>query len=83
MNIVSLFSGCGGLDLGFVRAGFNVVWANDFDKAVWETYQYNHPQTILNTSDIRDGYKMVGNAVPPRLAFFLAEQVRVAFDVSA
>ncbi len=53
MKVVSLFAGCGGLDLGFERAGFNVVWANEFDKAVWETYRFNHPQTTLNTSDIR------------------------------
>ena len=31
MNIVSLFAGCGGLDLGFERAGFHVVWANEYD----------------------------------------------------
>ena len=32
MNIISLFSGAGGLDLGFERAGFNIVMANEFDK---------------------------------------------------
>ena len=32
MKVISLFSGCGGLDLGFIKAGFEVVWANDFDK---------------------------------------------------
>lgn len=32
MNIVSLFSGIGGLDKGFINQGFNVIWANDFDK---------------------------------------------------
>ncbi len=32
MNIISLFSGCGGLDLGFERAGFNIPVANEFDK---------------------------------------------------
>lgn len=53
MNIVSLFAGCGGLDLGFERAGFHVVWANEFDEAIHATYRLNHPKTILNTSDIR------------------------------
>lgn len=53
MEVISLFAGCGGLDLGFRRAGFRVVWANEFDKAIHETYRRNHPQTILNTSDIR------------------------------
>lgn len=32
MNIVSLFSGAGGLDLGLRMAGNHLVWANDFDK---------------------------------------------------
>lgn len=32
MNVISLFSGCGGLDLGFERAGFNIPVANEFDK---------------------------------------------------
>lgn len=53
MNIVSLFAGCGGLDLGFEKAGFNVVWANEYDKSIHETYRLNHPGTTLNTSDIR------------------------------
>lgn len=54
MNIVSLFAGCGGLDLGFEMAGFNVIWANEFDKTIHDTYRLNHPHTILNTSDIRN-----------------------------
>lgn len=54
MKIVSLFAGCGGLDLGFERAGFTVVWANEFDATIHETFRINHPNTILNTSDIRD-----------------------------
>ena len=53
MEVISLFAGCGGLDLGFRRAGFKVIWANEFDKTIHETYRRNHPQTILNTSDIR------------------------------
>src|SRR5690625_424068 len=38
---VSLFSGCGGLDLGFHQAGFNIVFANDIEKSVEATYKYN------------------------------------------
>jgi DNA (cytosine-5)-methyltransferase 1 len=46
MRIISLFSGCGGLDLGFSQAGFKIVYANDFDKTVWETFERNHGITI-------------------------------------
>lgn len=53
MTVVSLFAGCGGLDLGFERAGFKVIWANEFDSTIHKTYQINHPNTILNTADIR------------------------------
>ena len=42
MNIISLFAGCGGLDLGFERAGFNVIWANECDSSIFETYRKNH-----------------------------------------
>ncbi|NNM58526.1 MAG: DNA cytosine methyltransferase [Legionellales bacterium] len=38
---ISLFSGAGGLDVGFARNGFNVVWANDFDKDACLTYEAN------------------------------------------
>ena len=53
MNVVSLFSGCGGLDLGFEKAGFEVVWANEYDTTIHATYRLNHPNTELNTADIR------------------------------
>lgn len=53
MEVVSLFAGCGGLDLGFEQAGFDVVWANEFDTSIHDTYRLNHPHTKLNTSDIR------------------------------
>ncbi len=52
-EVVSLFSGCGGLDLGFSQAGFDVVWANEFDKEIWETYEQNHCNTFLDKRDIR------------------------------
>ena len=52
MNIVSFFAGAGGLDLGFQNAGFKVIWANEYDKEIWETYQKNHPHTILDKRSI-------------------------------
>lgn len=40
-KLLSLFSGCGGMDLGFVQAGFEVVWANDFNADAGRTYVRN------------------------------------------
>ena len=40
-TVASLFSGCGGLDLGFIQSGFEVIWANDFFKEAVETYKNN------------------------------------------
>jgi DNA (cytosine-5)-methyltransferase 1 len=54
MNLVSLFSGCGGLDLGFQKAGFNIILANEYDKSIWNTYEFNHPNTRLDKRDIRN-----------------------------
>ena len=53
MKVISLFSGCGGLDLGFEKAGFEIPIANDFDSAIWETFKINHPNTKLIEGDIR------------------------------
>lgn len=52
-NAVSTFSGCGGSSLGYKMAGFKVLWANEFIPAAQETYRANHPDTILDTRDIR------------------------------
>ncbi|MBQ6923637.1 MAG: DNA cytosine methyltransferase [Kiritimatiellae bacterium] len=41
MKIVSLFSGAGGLDLGFIKAGHQIVWANDLYRDAVATYRFN------------------------------------------
>jgi DNA (cytosine-5)-methyltransferase 1 len=46
-TVVSLFAGCGGLDLGFKQAGFDIIWANDFDKDSVETYKNNVDKRIV------------------------------------
>jgi len=57
--VVSLFSGCGGLDLGFFQAGFRPVLAVDVDPAACITYEANHPHGRVlkkNLSDLSSGY---------------------------
>lgn len=51
-KLVSLFSGCGGLDLGFKKAGFNIVWANDFDKDAQAVFSKNIGR--IDGRDIRE-----------------------------
>jgi DNA (cytosine-5)-methyltransferase 1 len=52
-KILSLFSGCGGLDLGFHKAGFEIVCANENDKKIHQTFEYNFPKTKLIKEDIK------------------------------
>ncbi|MDO7388620.1 DNA (cytosine-5-)-methyltransferase, partial [Acinetobacter baumannii] len=52
LKIASFFSGAGGLDLGFKQAGFDIIFANEFDKDIWATYEHNHPETALDKRSI-------------------------------
>lgn len=62
-SIVSLFSGCGGLDLGFVggfdflgrhypRTGFNIVWANEINPSACKSYRANFGDDSIIEGDI-------------------------------
>lgn len=53
MNIISLFCGAGGLDLGLIKAGNNVVWANDIDGDAVATYRHNIGGEVVH-ADIRE-----------------------------
>lgn len=46
-RVISLFSGAGGMDLGFINAGFDIVWANDFFKEAVESYKKNVDERIV------------------------------------
>ena len=53
MKVVSLFSGAGGLDLGFIMAGHKIIWANDCYHDAVETYRKNIGEHIV-CDDIAD-----------------------------
>lgn len=52
-SVCSLFSGIGGIDLGFIQAGFDIVWANEMDAAACRTYRHNFPNANLIEGDIK------------------------------
>ncbi|MCD4811780.1 DNA cytosine methyltransferase [bacterium] len=60
MKIISLFAGCGGLDLGLKDYGHNLIWANDNDKNCVETYEKNISQRII----LKDIYDLDIDSIP-------------------
>ena len=59
-QVVSLFAGAGGLDLGFIQAGFRIVWANDNNRDAVETYRNNLGNHIV----FRDIAKVAAEEIP-------------------
>lgn len=53
-TFVSLYSGAGGMDLGFYQAGFDPVWANDIDPAAVETFNKLFSNHVALCGDLRD-----------------------------
>ena len=58
-RLISLFSGCGGMDFGFRKAGFNIVFANDFDTDAQTVYTLN-----LGNIDKRDILDIEEDEIP-------------------
>lgn len=59
MDAISLFCGAGGMDVGFENAGFNIVWANEFNIDAVNTYRENHPNTHIVCGDIKEAKKQL------------------------
>lgn len=85
MDVISLFSGAGGLDLGLIQAGHHIVWANDIDANAVATYRANvDPHIIqadikdINIEEIPDGDVVVGGF--PCQGFSVANMKRAIDD---
>lgn len=70
-RVISLFSGAGGMDLGFINAGFDIVWANDFFKEAVESYKKNVDDRIvygditkINSNEMPDDIDLVIGGFP-------------------
>ena len=85
MKIVSLFSGCGGLDLGFKQNNFKTIWANEFDHSIAPTFEANfnlklntNSITEVNTDDVPDCDGIIGG--PPCQSWSIAGKQKGAND---
>ena len=71
LKVVSLFSGAGGMDLGFLGAGFEIIWANDFFEDAVNSYRKNIGKhmihgdiTKISSDDIPDGADVIIGGFP-------------------
>ncbi len=66
MNVTDLFCGCGGLSLGFVKAGFAIVSAYDNWPVALETYSRNfkHKAELLDLKNVEDSIKIIKKDAP-------------------
>jgi len=93
-KLIDLFAGAGGISVGFEWAGFETVFANEFDKNIAESFKYNFPKTPLIVDDIRnlnftkikaefniqDGDIDVIAGGPPCQGFSMANRKRIEND---
>ncbi len=78
LRTIDLFAGIGGIRIGFERAGFNTVFANDFDEQCKNTYDLNFPTSKLVVEDI----KKIGIKDLPEFDFLLGGFPCQAFSIA-
>lgn len=71
-NVLSLFSGCGGLDLGFAQAGYNLAVGTDMDAWCAESHRRNFPDTHFYEAPISEFIEAL-----PDVFIDLAEKIDV------
>lgn len=59
LTAVSLFSGAGGMDVGFEQAGIKILLANEIDKMASNTFMKNHPDTEMIVDDINNIFHLL------------------------
>ena len=71
LKVVSLFAGAGGMDLGFLNAGFEIIWANDFFEEAVNSYRKNIGKhmilgdiTKISSDDIPNGVDVIIGGFP-------------------
>lgn len=89
MKVIDLFSGCGGLSSGFIKEGFHIKKAVEFDYSIANTYMMNHPGVEMIIDDIQNidqsGFFTQGDADviiggPPCQGFSMAgARIRLGF----
>ena len=77
--LVSLFSGAGGLDMGFENQGFQTIWANDFDKDACETHKAWSDAEVVQGDIGREGAEEGGEANPFHHHRLLLSLLRLPF----
>ena len=66
MRVIDLFAGCGGLSHGFVKAGYMVGTAVEFDPVIANTYKMNHPNVDVIVDDIKNVSKPTKTIASPK-----------------
>ena len=59
LKVCNLFSGIGGIDLGFLQAGYEIVCANEIDKCAADNYKYNLGHKAIVVGDIKTSKLMI------------------------